>query len=360
MRRRGRPLACPVRPCQMDAPMPESPFTITATPPTSLKLLTGEDGVFGFTVTSLAAPDSSQDLVFEALWIGPDGKGKVVDWLVVGPSRSRPLAGGETATVTITAKPRTTTPRGEHKIQLAVADNERLHDVFAYSVPVSCEVVAVAPPPPPKKLPRWLIPVIAGAVVVVGLNIFLVVKLVGNGDDSDLGKACDTTKPCAAGLICADVGKCLHPGGAACKQDDVCASAECVSRLGVCAVPLGQACRPTDKVPCSRQGACNPNRQLCLGGPGARCTAGTQCESGQCASGACTNATGAFTVVLKSAGPNKIAVIKVVREITGLGLKEAKDLVDGAPKEVTVGVAKVEAEDIARRLQEAGAEVEIL
>jgi len=66
-----------------------------------------------------------------------------------------------------------------------------------------------------------------------------------------------------------------------------------------------------------------------------------------------------FTVILKSAGANKINVIKVVREITGLGLKEAKDLVDGAPKPVKEGISKEEAEQIAKKLQEAGAEVEI-
>jgi large subunit ribosomal protein L7/L12 len=66
-----------------------------------------------------------------------------------------------------------------------------------------------------------------------------------------------------------------------------------------------------------------------------------------------------FTVMLKSAGANKINVIKVVREITGLGLKEAKDLVESAPKPVKEGVSKEEAENIAKKLQEAGAEVEI-
>jgi len=66
-----------------------------------------------------------------------------------------------------------------------------------------------------------------------------------------------------------------------------------------------------------------------------------------------------FTVVLKSGGGNKIQVIKVVREVTGLGLKDAKDMVDGAPKEVKVAVPKAEAEDIAKKLKEAGAEVEI-
>ena len=66
-----------------------------------------------------------------------------------------------------------------------------------------------------------------------------------------------------------------------------------------------------------------------------------------------------FTVVLKSAGDKKIQVIKVVRELTGLGLKEAKDLVDGAPKNVKEGVNKAEAEGIAKKLEEAGGQVEV-
>ena len=66
-----------------------------------------------------------------------------------------------------------------------------------------------------------------------------------------------------------------------------------------------------------------------------------------------------FTVVLKNGGANKIGVIKVVREVTGLGLKDAKDLVDGAPKEVKAGVSKTEAQDIEKKLKEAGAEVEL-
>ncbi len=61
----------------------------------------------------------------------------------------------------------------------------------------------------------------------------------------------------------------------------------------------------------------------------------------------------------RPAARNKIQVIKVVREVTGLGLKDAKDLVDGAPKEVKVGVNKAEAEDISKKLKEAGAEVEL-
>ena len=66
-----------------------------------------------------------------------------------------------------------------------------------------------------------------------------------------------------------------------------------------------------------------------------------------------------FNVVLKEVGGNKIAVIKVVRDVTGLGLKEAKDLVDGAPKTVKEGVAKAEAEEMKAKFEEAGATVEL-
>ncbi len=66
-----------------------------------------------------------------------------------------------------------------------------------------------------------------------------------------------------------------------------------------------------------------------------------------------------FDVVLAEVGPNKINVIKVVREITGLGLKEAKDLVDGAPKPVKEGAGKDDAEEIKKKLEEAGAKVEL-
>ena len=66
-----------------------------------------------------------------------------------------------------------------------------------------------------------------------------------------------------------------------------------------------------------------------------------------------------FTVVLKSAGAEKIKVIKAVRELTGLGLKEAKDLVDGAPKPVKENIPKDEANTMAAKLKEAGAEVEL-
>jgi large subunit ribosomal protein L7/L12 len=66
-----------------------------------------------------------------------------------------------------------------------------------------------------------------------------------------------------------------------------------------------------------------------------------------------------FNVILKSAGASKLNVVKIVKDLTGLGLKEAKDLVDGAPKPVKEGVAKAEADEIAAKLKEAGADVEI-
>ena len=66
-----------------------------------------------------------------------------------------------------------------------------------------------------------------------------------------------------------------------------------------------------------------------------------------------------FNVILKSAGAGKLNVVKVVKDLTGLGLKEAKDLVDGAPKAIKEGVDKATAEDIANKLKEAGAEVEV-
>ncbi|MFN5985285.1 MAG: 50S ribosomal protein L7/L12 [Chitinophagaceae bacterium] len=67
----------------------------------------------------------------------------------------------------------------------------------------------------------------------------------------------------------------------------------------------------------------------------------------------------AFDVILKNGGASKLNVVKVVKDLTGLGLKEAKDLVDGAPKAIKEGVSKAEAEDIAAKLKEAGAEVEV-
>ena len=92
------------------------------------------------------------------------------------------------------------------------------------------------------------------------------------------------------------------------------------------------------------------------GGPSGRCGGS---GGGGGGGGSAAEAQTEFTVVLKAGGANKIGAIKVVREVTGLGLKDAKDFVDGAPKDVKVGVNKTEADDIAKKLKEAGAEVEI-
>ena len=67
----------------------------------------------------------------------------------------------------------------------------------------------------------------------------------------------------------------------------------------------------------------------------------------------------AFNVILKHGGASKLNVVKIVKDLTGLGLKEAKDLVDGAPKPLKEGISKAEAEEIANKLKEAGADVEI-
>ncbi len=67
----------------------------------------------------------------------------------------------------------------------------------------------------------------------------------------------------------------------------------------------------------------------------------------------------AFDVILKSPGANKLQIVKIVKDLTGLGLKEAKDLVDGAPKPIKEGVAKGEAEEVATKLKDAGADVEV-
>ena len=80
---------------------------------------------------------------------------------------------------------------------------------------------------------------------------------------------------------------------------------------------------------------------------------------GAAAGGAAEEEKSEFDVELTEVGPNKVKVIKVVRDITGLGLKEAKDLVDNAPKMVKEGVSKEEAEEIKTKLEEVGAKVEV-
>ena len=80
---------------------------------------------------------------------------------------------------------------------------------------------------------------------------------------------------------------------------------------------------------------------------------------GGAAAGAAAEEKTEFTVILAAAGDNKVNTIKAVREVTSLGLKEAKDLVDGAPKPVKEGIAKKDAEDMKKKLEEAGGQVEI-
>ena len=94
-------------------------------------------------------------------------------------------------------------------------------------------------------------------------------------------------------------------------------------------------------------GACNP-----WSGEGGR-------EAGGDAGGDAAEEKTSFNITLKSAGASKLAVVKLVKEITGLGLKDAKDMVDGAPKAIKEGVPKDEAESAKKQLEEAGAEVEL-
>ena len=81
--------------------------------------------------------------------------------------------------------------------------------------------------------------------------------------------------------------------------------------------------------------------------------------AGPAAAGPAVEEKTSFDVVLKAAGASKLAVVKLVKELTGLGLKEAKDMVDGAPSTIKEGLAKEEAENLRKQLTEAGAEVEL-
>jgi large subunit ribosomal protein L7/L12 len=82
-------------------------------------------------------------------------------------------------------------------------------------------------------------------------------------------------------------------------------------------------------------------------------------SAGAAAGGAAAAEKTNFDVVLKAAGPNKLQIVKLVKELTGLGLKEAKDVVDGAPKTIKEGLPKDEAENLKKQLVEAGAEIEL-
>lgn len=81
--------------------------------------------------------------------------------------------------------------------------------------------------------------------------------------------------------------------------------------------------------------------------------------AGPAAGGAAAEEKNSFDVVLKTAGANKLQVVKLVKELTGLGLKEAKEMVDGAPSNIKEGLAKADAEALKKQLEEAGAEVEL-
>ena len=93
--------------------------------------------------------------------------------------------------------------------------------------------------------------------------------------------------------------------------------------------------------------------------PAAAAVVSTAASSGGSDSSEATEEKSNFDIILKSAGASKLAIVKLVKEISGLGLKDAKDLVDAAPKSVKEGVAKDEAETAKKQLEEAGAEVEL-
>ena len=93
--------------------------------------------------------------------------------------------------------------------------------------------------------------------------------------------------------------------------------------------------------------------------PAAAAVVSTASSSGGSDSSEVTEEKSNFDIILKSAGASKLAIVKLVKEISGLGLKDAKDLVDAAPKAVKEGVAKDEAETAKKQLEEAGAEVEL-
>src|SRR5882762_4022385 len=103
-------------------PMTASLFSIAPTPPTSLTMKAGGEGRFSFTITCLAAPDRSYELILQALLVGADGKTSEPEWLVPGPQPSLSMTGGETETVTITARPTATSPVGKNNVKLAIAD----------------------------------------------------------------------------------------------------------------------------------------------------------------------------------------------------------------------------------------------
>jgi hypothetical protein len=252
--------------------MADSLFSITTTPPASLKVEVGQTGKFSFTLTSLEAPDKSQDVILQPLLVGLDGKKKEVDWLVPGPGRTLTIAGGKTETVTITVKPVASTPVGENTIELAIADKDATNDVYVYSSPVTCEVVGKpgVKDEPKRKFPLWLLAVIIGGVLVLGGAAFAIWQLTkGGGGPPGLQKICKLTDApaCADDLVCSpETGTCLRPGGGACTDGTVCDSSECVAGKGVCATRLGGACDAAtiEQVPCPKDSHCDGATKTCL------------------------------------------------------------------------------------------------
>jgi PKD repeat protein len=154
--------------------MPTSDFAITPTPPISIQVQAGQDGVFSFTVVSLAGPDRRIEIVPRAFLVDKDGKGEEVDWLIAGPTPTLSMCGGQTTDVTITVKPKLTSPSGKHTIKLVIAEKDRPNDVYAESSPVFCEVVARSQPIPPPRRRWWWIPVIAGGLLLLaGGGVFV-------------------------------------------------------------------------------------------------------------------------------------------------------------------------------------------
>jgi hypothetical protein len=289
--------------------MTTSPLTIT--PTASLTLAPGQEGRFSFTVTSQAAPDKVREVTLQALLVGEDGKGKEVDWLVVGPQRTLSLAGGKTETITITARPTTASPPGKNTIKLAIAIKDGVDDVYVDSPTVACEVTATAPTaiasspptspvltpperirPPRNPLFRWLIPAIVGGLLLVGGGVLAGWKLLGHAPviptpipttPHALGELCgsDPAAPCDKGLLCVTgAQKCLLASGASCKpeQADLCASGECETKTEICTIPLGGTCDPGDKeqMPCPKLSTCDPATKTCEKNTGSACKAGTQ------------------------------------------------------------------------------------
>jgi hypothetical protein len=276
-----------------------SRFTITPTPPTSIKVRPGEQGQLSFTVTCDLAPDTSLDVAFAASLIGGDGKGKEVDWLVVGPRQSLRVFGGQTETITISARPRADAPHREHTIKLVIVDKDQPNEIYGESSPVLCEVVGptVDTTTTTTKTPWWrstwvVVAAVGGFVVVGGLLVFMLVS--GGDDPPGVGQPCSNETPtCKAGLVCEPIRRlCLAPEGAACTINDDCVTANC--RANVCApfeLPgLREPCR-LDANPACRPGlVCDPDRKLCLTPEGSACTSAEDCITAKCRGNVCIGA----------------------------------------------------------------------